>query len=349
MKIAYASIQMESSHAEASRHEVRESLRAWIGPRRPDFEGIERSLRQDRSSTVVEVSEAARTAQAAEAEIIKDALEEAEHSPELLLIKSMIEMLTGRRIRVVTADEIHADVETATLSDPRQAAVPGNAGWGVEYEYHESLDETEATAFSAQGIIRTADDKEIQFRIDLAMARAWHEETHVSLRAGDGRRKDPLVLNFDGTAAELASTRFSFDLDADGTAEDVPLLAGGSGYLALDANDDGRIASGAELFGPQSGDGYADLAKYDADGNQWIDENDAVFDRLRVWIPAAEGIGTLTSLRERHVGALYLGHLTTPFELRGAGNGSLGAIRSSGVFLTDEDDAGTVQQIDLTV
>jgi hypothetical protein len=349
VKIADASIQMESSHASVARREVRESLRAWIGPRRPDFEGSERAVLSVPDSTVVHVSESARATQAAEAESIAEASEAAEDSPELQLIKSMVEMLTGRRIRVVRAEDIRPETESADLPDPNKVAAQGNAGWGIEYEYHETIDEAEATAYSAQGIVRTADGREIQFRIDLAMARSWHDESHVSLRASDGRRKDPLVLNFDGTAAELASARFRFDLDADGALDDVPLLAGGSGYLALDINGDGRITSGAELFGPQSGDGYADLARYDADGNRWIDENDAVFNRLRVWVPAPEGDGSLTTLSERAVGALYLGHLSTPFELRGSGNDSLGAIRSSGVFLTEDGEAGTLQQIDLTV
>lgn len=338
MKIASASLQMESSHAALSRHEVRESLRAWVGPKRPDFEGS--ALPAAR----VDISNTARAAQAGEAADVKDAAEKAEGAPELRLIKAMVEMLTGRRIRIVSADDIRPEADA-----PAAPAARNNAGWGVEYDRHESLDEVEQTAFSAGGVVRTADGREIRFDLRLAMERSWHEESNVSLRAGDGRRKDPLVLNFDGAAAELSSVRFRFDLDADGSAEDVPLLKGGSGYLALDLNGDGKINSGAELFGTQSGDGFADLAKYDTDGNQWIDENDAVFERLRIWSPSAEGSGGLETLRERGVGALYLGHLATPFELRAAGNESLGAVRASGIYLAEDGRAGTLQQIDLTV
>lgn len=334
---------MESGHAEVSHRQVRESLRAWVGPRRPDFEG------GGQPSALVEVSTAARATQSAEAEAVEDAAEEAENSPELQLIKSMVEMLTGRRIRVVSAADIRGDVDAPEVQDPKQASARGNASWGVEYDYHESRDEAEHTAFSAQGIARTADGREIRFDLQLAMARVWHEESNVSLRAGDGRRKDPLVLNFDGKAAELSATRFRFDLDADGTAEDVPLLGGGSGYLALDLNGDGKITSGAELFGPHSGDGYAELEKYDADGNRWIDENDAVFGCLRIWSPAADTGGTLATLQQRNIGALSLDRLATPFELRSPGNDSLGAVRSSGVYLTEDGQAGTTQQIDLTV
>jgi hypothetical protein len=258
-------------------------------------------------------------------------------------------MLTGRRIRVITAEDLGADVEAPDMPDPNRAPARGNAGWGVEYDYHESLDEAEQTTFSAQGVVRTADGREIRFDIAFNMNRTWHEEDSMTLRAGDARRKDPLVLNFNGSTAELSPARFHFDLDADGAAEELPLLGGGSGHLALDLNGDGKINSGAELFGAQSGDGFADLAKHDTDGNRWIDENDAIFDRLRIWSPADEGNGTLTTLRQRDVGALCLGRLATPFELRTTANDSLGALRSSGVFLTEGGQPGTLQQIDLTV
>lgn len=343
MKIANASLRMESGHAEASRHTVRESLRAWIGPRRPDFEG------REQPSFLVDVSEAARATRASETEAVKETALETEGGPELQLIKSMIEMLTGRRIKVLTAQHLQPGVETPEVPDPKQASAGGNAGWGVEYERHESFEEVEQTTFSAQGIVRTADGSEIRFDIGLFMSRAWHEESSISLRAGDVRRKDPLVLNFDGTAAELSSARFRFDLDADGATEGVPLFAGGSGYLSLDLDGDGKISSGAELFGPQSGDGFADLTRYDSDGNRWIDDNDAIFDSLRIWSPTADGSGKLETLRECSVGALYLGHLATPFELRAGGNESLGAVRSSGVFLAEDGQSGTLQQIDLTV
>lgn len=97
---------------------------------------------------------------------------------------------------------------------------------------------------------------------------------------------------------------FAFDLDCDGATESVAALASGSAYLAFDRNDDGRINDGSELFGTKSGNGFADLAAFDDDGNRWLDENDAVFDRLRIWEPADAGEARQSTLRERGVGAL---------------------------------------------
>lgn len=161
--------------------------------------------------------------------------------------------------------------------------------------------------------------------------------------------KDPLVLNFNGNAAGLSETKFSFDLDSDGRAEQVALLNPGSGFLALDKNSDGVINNGAELFGAQSGNGFADLAAHDQDGNRWIDENDAIYARLRIWSRDSSGNDQLVALGQKGVGALYLGSVTTPFDLTGSGNQLFGQVAGSGLFLKEDGSAGTVQQLNLVV
>src|SRR5690606_22817344 len=140
-----------------------------------------------------------------------------------------------------------------------------------------------------------------------AMARSYTESVSVSVRAGDQRLKDPLVLDFGGPAAALSDVRFDFDLDGDGRKEQLPLLRG-SGFLAFDRNANGRIDDGRELFGPASGDGFAELAQLD-DGNGWIDEADAAWSQLRLWSPDADGKGRLQTLNEAGVGAFYLGRV----------------------------------------
>jgi hypothetical protein len=103
------------------------------------------------------------------------------------------------------------------------------------------------------------------------------------------------------------------------------------------------------LFGPATDSGFAELAKLDDDGNGWIDENDAAFSALRIWSPTATGDGELETLALRQVGAIALGNVASAFELRGAGNSDLGAIKASSVFLTEDGRVGSIQEIDLTV
>jgi hypothetical protein len=196
--------------------------------------------------------------------------------------------------------------------------------------------------------VRTADGQELSVQLDLNLSRSFFSEGHLSLRAGDAL-KDPLVVNFSGTAAQLTQQRFSFDLDQDGRTEQMAFVDAGSGFLALDRNGDGRVTDGGELFGPGSGDGFADLAQLDADGNGWVDGGDPLYERLRIWSKDAAGNDQLVGLGERGIGALYLGHAATAFKLTGEGNETLGQVRSTGVFLREDGSAGTLQQIDLQV
>jgi len=362
VKIATSSIAFTSRHNATSSLQRSESLRAWVGSGRPDFEGTgQRSV----ALPTPAISLAAYNAQTQDssaspsgAQSINDAIDNANNDPVLQLIRSMLEALTGHNFEVFVDEVFH---RRATRHDPaieltaptppasRQGGPPKSAGFGIEYERHEVRTETEQTDLQIEGLIRTADGKEIRFQLKLSMQRRYSEETTLSLRAGDAVRKDPLVINFGGGAAQLQSRRFRFDLAGNGQGIDMPLLAGNSGYLALDLNGNGRIDSGKELFGPASGNGFADLARHDADGNGWIDEGDPVFGKLRIWTPGAQAGETLSSLQDRQVGALFLGKLATPFEIRDASNQSLGAVRASGIYLGEDGSGGTLQQIDLSV
>lgn len=355
MKIAGSALQLESSHARQQHHELRESLRAWVGDRRPNFEerGQPRVMAQQ-PAPQVQLSEAGKSAQSSEADAIRDSLENAENDPRMRLLRAMIAMLTGREVKVFDAAELESaapvDIEAPAQPVNAPAATPRNAGYGIEYERHESYTESEQTSFAASGVVKTADGREISFSLSLTMTRSYHEESDVSIRQGDARRKqDPLVLNFNGTAAQLTSQRFKFDLDSDGKNEEINFVSGGSGFLALDRNGDGRINNGSELFGARSGDGFAELAALDADGNGWIDENDSAYDQLRVWIKDAAGNDRLATLRQANVGALSLGRIATPFELKDSSNALQGQIRSTGIFLQEDGKAGTIQKIDLTI
>ena len=45
-------------------------------------------------------------------------------------------------------------------------------------------------------------------------------------------RKDPLVINFGGTAAQLTDQKFAFDIDSDGAEDSISFVGGASGFLA---------------------------------------------------------------------------------------------------------------------
>lgn len=235
MKIADSSLQMASTHASTQRHEVRESLKRWVGPQRPQFAGEEsrpRPVRNDNTS-------------------------------------------------LSDAGELQPGAETPAIAAPPATEAP-------------------ARPMSA------------------------------------------------GNAAQLTDQRFAFDLNADGSTENINFLAPGSGFQALDRNGDGKVNNGSELFGPTSGDGFEELAALDGDKNGWIDENDAAFSQLAIWAPDKSGKDTRQSPSDAGVGAIALTRTATPFYLKKNANVLFREIRTSGIFLHETGTTGTIQQIDLT-
>jgi hypothetical protein len=372
MKIESSNIGLTGQRASSMQITIKESLRAWVGQQRPDFEGISSKNNTPNNTgsaqlqlTVATISAAGKQAAASAqssagtpaAAEAQNAENQASNDPKIQLLISLIEALTGHKIKLFNPDDMkvsdadQAQTQQATeAAHSNQTAPPGQRqGWGMEYDRHESLHESEQTAFTAQGIIKTTDGKEIQFSLSLSMRREFFQENNLSIREGDGIRKDPLVINFNGTAARLTDTKFSFDLDSDGHAEKISFVGAGSGFLALDKNGDGVIDNGSELFGTQSGNGFADLSAYDLNGNNWIDENDAVYAKLQVWSKNAAGENALNTLAKLNIGALYLGNVATPFDLKDSANDLQGQVRSSGIYMSEDGSTGTLQQIDLVV
>ena len=254
-------------------------------------------------------------------------------------LQYLIRLLYGDKWKDVQVDDTYQQPVTTG-----QQATIRRVNLTASY-YHE---EAEDTAFRTSGTVRTADGREISFGLELGMSRRFREETKIENITEIVDLTDPLVINLDGNIAGLSDQKFMFDIDADGEEESISYLQGGSGYLALDKNGDGVINDGSELFGTKSGDGFADLAEYDADGNGWIDENDPIFDKLLIWAKDENGKDELYTLKEAGVGAICLQRAATDFSLNSQkDNTQNGQIRSTGIFLYENGNAGTMQQLDL--
>jgi hypothetical protein len=355
MRIDSAQIQLGSKHEQGQEQQVRESLQYWKGERRVELQTSDTRAQSERQLRGVDadISAHTRKLQARRAAVPAEAGETREpiHDLRINLFKRLVESLTGRKIKVLTPADIQANppAHAQVKAEPAvQAQSRQEAGWGLAYDYYESHYEYESTSFSAQGVVKTADGKEIAIDLELNMQREFFQSQSFSLRAGDAL-KDPLVVNFAGTSAELTQQKFSFDIDMDGREDQISFVRPGSGFLVLDRNADGEVNDGSELFGPATGNGFTELAEHDEDQNGWIDEADSVFERLRVWSKDAAGEDHLMALGQTGIGALYLGHIETPFLLKDDTNQDLGQVRSSGIALHEDGRASVLQQVDLVV
>lgn len=355
MKIQSSNVALSSAHSYFEQQTREESFQFWVGSRRPAA-GAEDERRM--SAAAPPAPERGRrdlpTAPPATAKT-KRAEAEAEEQLDPLdrMMKALVEKLFGVKIKIAFVPKTDGQPpELPTGSDcprPAEEADPAavqRQGWGLDYQLRETRTESEQTDFSAKGVVQTADGRRIKFDLSLTMQREFTEEYQFRLRAGDALI-DPLVVNFNGTAAQLTDQRYAFDLNADGQDENIPFVKAGSAFLALDKNGDGKINNGRELFGPTTGNGFSELAQYDADGNSWIDENDPVYDRLRLWSLDDAGKTKLTSLAEKNVGAIYLGNTSTPFTLKTDAQETQGQIASTGIYLKEQGGVGLVQQVNL--
>jgi hypothetical protein len=374
MKIAESSISMMSTRSYVEHTEINEQFKFWVGDKRPDFEnagnrGNEEASRirgrhgdrldltpKDKLEKMLGKNHDVQTCESSkEAEDMfklegKDRLK-------AQILERFIEALTGKKVKIELLNEDDFNKNNCdencealdNVADPNENIQnqPERQGWGLEYDYHESHYEAESTSFAAVGTVKTADGREIDFSVDLSMSREYMEENNISVRAGDAKKIDPLVIDFSGASTELTQTKFSFDLNADGVTENISILGQNSGFLALDKNNDGIINDGSELFGPTSGNGFDELSAYDEDGNMWIDENDSVFKALLVWNKDAQGNDMISTIADKNVGAIYLGNVASEFSIKDHSNQLQGQIAQTGVYLKESGEVGTIKQIDL--
>lgn len=366
MKIASSEVQMASARSYTEENRSSADLRVWIGGRNSSGSSALSAVSAaasiaDKVTISIKASLAGKSAVQGDAASATgsasvDADEAQGEDWRVHLVRLVVESLTGHKLKtasISTASTSSSSSATATAaangaSTQLSNGSPPPVGWGVRYAAQQSHYESETTTFAAQGIVRTSDGKEINFSVNLSMQREYRSESSVLLTAGDAKQVDPLVINFGGTAAELTDTKFAFDLNSDGTKENISFVGSGSGLLVLDKNGDGVINNGGELFGPGSGNGFSELAAYDADKNGWIDENDPVYSQLEVWTKDSQGADTLSSLKSMDVGAIYLSSVDTKFDLKDESNNLDGQVSSTGVYLEDSGGAKTVQQVNLT-
>lgn len=228
----------------------------------------------------------------------------------------------------------------------------GNAGGtmykvnGFQKQYYHS--EEECTTFSTQGMVKTADGRELSFNLEFGMSRSFQEYYEENYITSVTTFRDPLVINLDSNIAKVSDQKFFFDLDCDGKEEEISSLQAGSGFLALDLNGDGKIGDGSELFGTKSGDGFRDLSRYDADGNGWIDEADPIWEKLLIWTKDENGKDKLYHLADLGVGAIGLNRVGTQFSLNDEKTNKTNAlIRNTGIFLYENGTVSTIQHVDM--
>lgn len=372
MKIANSNIQMYSNHYSESYNKHKESLTMWKDGVGTNSISIESENKTKKLSMVVDSRRIQQPNNLNNVKISDQGIQKSKNIKgiknfenngmdnkqriALEILNALHKKLTGKELKIFDPSKIvdeekvkDIDVPVSVNNEPIDVENDsGNRyGWGMVYEYQNEHYEEELTSFNATGIINTEDGKSIEFDVSLNMSRSFYSNESLIIEAGD-KLKDPLVINFDGSSVGLTDTSFNFDIDSDGLIDQISFVDSNSGFLAYDKNDDGVINNGLELFGTESGNGFKDLLSYDDDKNYWIDENDSIYDKLRIWSKDENGGDQLIGLGKAGIGAIYLGNTSTEFSIKDSENELQGQVRSSGIYLYENGTTGTIQQIDLT-
>jgi Ca2+-binding RTX toxin-like protein len=128
----------------------------------------------------------------------------------------------------------------------------------------------------------------------------------------------PVVLDLDGDGVELrgrSDAKARFDMDGNGSRDDTGWISKQDGFVVVDLDGDGRITSAAELsllgLKKDAKSGLDALATLDSDRSGSIDDKDARFGDLKLWVDRnGNGVtdaGELSSLADRNIAAIGLG------------------------------------------
>lgn len=100
--------------------------------------------------------------------------------------------------------------------------------------------------------------------------------------------EDPLVFDLDGNGISLVSADDGvlFDMDNDGVEDQTGWVSNTDGLLALDENNNGVIDNQSELFGSSTSGSFQSLARHDSNEDGLMNNEDRVWNRLRMWVDA---------------------------------------------------------------
>ncbi|MER9087384.1 Ig-like domain-containing protein, partial [Mesorhizobium sp. M0847] len=176
--------------------------------------------------------------------------------------------------------------------------------------------------------------------------------TVANLNTLIGGSVDPIILdlNHDGFAFSDVSRGVQFDINGDGTKDQIAWNTSNDGMLAIDLNHNGKIDDGTELFTPSFGGGHfasgaAALASLDSNHDGVIDQYDDAFSSLLIWKDAnANGIsdsGELSHLADNGIISISTTTTSAVGEIDGQ------AVASNGTFQMADGTTGNYIEVEL--
>lgn len=244
------------------------------------------------------------------------------------ILRMMLEKLTGKKFKIfIPSSTYEVQVNHVKGQDI------------VEFEKEEEHLNIQYSNFSARGSVKTKDGKTVEFSAIFKEFQFSYSYEKVS-----GKAVDPLIIDLKNTYNGNANLRRSIELDLnfDGEFEKF-YISPEFGFLVYDKNNNGKVDDATELFGPKTNNGFVELSKLDSDNDNWIDEDDLEFLKLKIWTVDENGKEKIVGLLDLNIGAIFLGNVATPFDYVDY------VVRASGIYLREDGSVGRVRQIDVKI
>jgi len=177
------------------------------------------------------------------------------------------------------------------------------------------------------------------------------QESYSKVEMSAAALKDPIIVQFGSQGLGNIKGQIEFAINQDNTLDSLPIFSGDVGYLVYDKNNNQQADDGSELFGPQTGQGFAELAQLDSNNNGFIDTEDQQFEQLYLWQPSDDKniTGQWLSLKEAKIQAISLSAINTPFDFYDQ-QGQIQAQLRQSSFAISEDGLGRgVHQVDVRI
>ncbi|MGQ7829465.1 DUF5801 repeats-in-toxin domain-containing protein [Altererythrobacter sp. Z27] len=196
--------------------------------------------------------------------------------------------------------------------------------------------------------VRSEDvDTDLNFTVTIPDGDGDTDTDSFTINLADGNPPSvvpPVVLNLEGDAEVFVGldAGLAYDYNGDGVKTQTAWIAAGSAILVHDGNSNGIVDGASEfVFG---GNGMTDLeaiaAKYDENGDNVLDANDAAYGKFGVWIDDGDAVfeaGEFQTLEQAGIKSIDL-------NTNGVGGSEVGGdvyVHNTVAFTMDDGTEGT--------
>ena len=201
--------------------------------------------------------------------------------------------------------------------------------------------------YQVQGVFNVNDQ---ELSLDYNFALSSEHVSYSKIEMSAAALKDPIIVQFGSQGLGNIKGQKEFAINQDNTLDSLPIFSGDVGYLVYDKNQNQQADDGSELFGPKTGQGFAELAQLDSNNNGFIDVGDQQFEQLYLWQPSDDNqTEQWLSLKEANIQAISLSAISTSFDFYDQQGKVQAQLRQSSFAISEDGFGRGVHQIDVRI